>query len=59
MPKNEPLVEYSVGRRRYHHCYCSVCGDYLGSTGPGEAKKPTREEYSSLKCDKCRNKKDP
>jgi len=44
MPKNEPLVEYLVGGRRYHHFYCSVCAKYLGSTGTDSVKKPTRKE---------------
>ena len=57
MPKKfEPLEEYLVGKRRYHHCFCTGCHTYLGSTGPGEVKQPSREEYGSLKCDKCRNK---
>jgi hypothetical protein len=56
MPKFEPLIEYFVGKRRYHHCYCTVCHTYLGSTGPGEAKQPTREEYGDLICSKCREK---
>jgi hypothetical protein len=56
MPKFEPLIEYFVGGRRYHHCYCTVCHTYLGSTGPMEPIQPTREQYGSLKCDKCRQK---
>ena len=56
MPKQEPLVKYFVGGRRYHHIYCSVCEKYLGSTGPDEIKKPSREEEGSLKCNECREK---